>query len=459
MINYKKNKLSASLTLDEILASRDFRSRMQKQLIEKYKLPLIVFTLNIVGPVKAFSLARKTFYEGLSTIKKQLVVSSFNIVKEEICEKTTGYEAYLVVDGDVVEIKQSMLEVEEASSLGRLFDIDVIDTKLNKLSRANFNRPFRKCLICNNAAFECSRSRKHEKDEIFLRSIEIMEEYFNLKYATKLSQIALKSLLFEINTTPKPGLVDLNNNGSHRDLNVYLFQQSAICLQPFFTKFVYVGINNKDETLTNIFLKLRSVGKKAEYDMFKATDNINTHKGAIFIFSLILCVLGWLYANDYKYSRSRVEKSIKELSEKVLDDFLFSSQKEKLTHGEEIYSKYNILGVRGEAATGFHSAFTTFITCFNQQLKTHSFNDSGVYTLLKIIMSIDDTNIISRSDFETNKYYKEKIEKTLNSEKVDIIKFASLLDKEFISKGISAGGSADLLALTYFLYFYENEVI
>ena len=177
--------------------------------------------------------------------------------------------------------------------------------------------------------------------------------------------------------------------------------------------------------------------------MFKVTDNINTHKGAIFIFSLILCVLGWLYANDYKYSRCRVEKSIKELSEKVLDDFLFSSKKEKLTHGEEIYSKYNILGVRGEAATGFHSAFTSFITCFNQQLETHSFNDSGVYTLLKIIMSIDDTNIISRSDFETNKYYKKKIEKILDSEKIDIIKFASLLDKEFISKGISAGGSAD----------------
>ena len=91
-----------------------------------------------------------------------------------------------------------MLEVEEESTLGRLFDVDVIDIKYNKLSRANFNRAFRKCLICNSAAFECSRSRKHTKDEIFLRSVEIMEDYFNLKYATKLSQIALKSLLFEI---------------------------------------------------------------------------------------------------------------------------------------------------------------------------------------------------------------------------------------------------------------------
>ncbi|MDD4219505.1 MAG: citrate lyase holo-[acyl-carrier protein] synthase [Bacilli bacterium] len=457
-MKYKEYRFSPSVNLEDILAARDFRTTMQKDLIEKYQLPLVVFTLNIAGPVKVFDLTRRTFYEGMSMIKEKLFVNNFSIFKEAIYEKITGYEAYLLLDGDANNIKYSLLEVEEDTSLGRLFDIDVFDITGDKLCRTNYNKSFRKCLICDNVAFECGRSRKHSVDEVLEKEIEIMLDYFNQKYATKLSQIALKSLLYEINTTPKPGLVDLNNNGAHTDLTVYLLQKSAICLEPFFKKFVYVGINNKEEKLSNILPKLRILGKSAEYRMFKTTKNINTHKGAIFIFSIVLCSLGWLYANNIAYSREGIEKTIKELSTNILNDFSYISRKKHVTHGEEVFIKYNILGIRGEAASGFHSLFTSFITCLNNQLQKHSFNDSGVYTLLNIIMGIDDTNMISRSDYETVTYFKEEIHNAMSRETIDIINFASNLDKEFIHKGISAGGSADLLALTYFIYFYEREV-
>ena len=74
-------------------------------------------------------------------------------------------------------------------------------------------------------------------------------------------------------------------------------------------------------------------------------------------------------------------------------------------------------------------------------------------------MMIDDTNIISRSDYTTLLRVKEKINKFFQSNSKDFIIFVKALDKEFIELNISPGGSADLLALTYFIYFYEQEFL
>ena len=43
-----------------------------------------------------------------------------------------------------------------------------------------------------------------------------------------------------------------------------------------------------------------------------------------------------------------------------------------------------------------------------------------------------------------------------NFEKKDYSESLLRLDREFIRENLSPGGSADLLALTYFLYFYET---
>ena len=38
-----------------------------------------------------------------------------------------------------------------------------------------------------------------------------------------------------------------------------------------------------------------------------------------------------------------------------------------------------------------------------------------------------------------------------------IVDYIESLDREFIKNNISPGGSADLLALTFFLYLFENS--
>ena len=47
----------------------------------------------------------------------------------------------------------------------------------------------------------------------------------------KITQNALKALLYEVVTNPKPGLVDPVDVGSHLDMNVYLFIDSSLSLE------------------------------------------------------------------------------------------------------------------------------------------------------------------------------------------------------------------------------------
>ena len=55
-----------------------------------------------------------------------------------------------------------MTSIEETHPLGRLFDIDVLDTTGTKLSR----KIYRKCFLCGCQAQECASSRKHSVSEL-----------------------------------------------------------------------------------------------------------------------------------------------------------------------------------------------------------------------------------------------------------------------------------------------------
>ncbi len=454
---YLKKYLSDNVvSLTNILEFRDNRQQNIKDLINKYHNTIIVFSLNIVGPIKVFNLSEKTFKEGYSLILKLLNENNYEIKYCNINNQISGFECYFVINCDAKEIKRKLIELEDSFNLGRLFDIDVISKNEDKLSRKDISIEGRKCILCDNPVFICSRSRKHSVNELITKEIEIMFNYFCNKMAEDLSSIAVESLILEVNTTPKPGLVDLNNNGSHNDLNIDLFYKSARSLKPYFKKFFLLGAFFKSDIML-LFPKLRELGIKAEQVMFDETDNINTHKGAIFIFSLVLASLGYIYSNS-SYSREILIETIAKLSNEIERDFININNKNILSNGEKIYLNYGIKGVRGEAISGFDVVINNFINLFNfYKASGYTFNDSGVFTLLDIIVTIDDTNIISRSDYNTLLFFKSKIKNNSTLISRDKLSFIEELDKDFIRENISAGGSADLLALTYFMFLFESK--
>ncbi len=446
--------------LERMMAARERRQALQQALLSEYSLPLISFTLNIVGPVKVFSLAVRTFFEGLRLIQTQCLAWRLPVIAQKQIKDITGYEAFLVIDGEPKKIKEILCRLEECTRLGRLFDLDVIQTDGKKVSREDFEKEPRKCLICSQNAFVCSRSRAHTVEELLQKECEIMTDYFNRQYASHISSLCMRALLYEVAATPKPGLVDRNNSGAHKDMDFYTFQRSAVSLNRFFEEFTLCGILNCRRPHHQIFALLRSIGLEAEQVMRQATGGVNTHKGMIFSLGIFCCVLGYLYGNQLPFTENRFVETCMAMTSHLLEDFNGITEKTAKTHGEMLYAKYGVTGIRGEAAGGYPTVFHLALPVFRGYIaQGYSANNAGVFTLLHIIANASDTNLLARSDYETMKQVQKKIgtllEKNLGPH--EYLKEIQKLDDEFIQKNLSPGGSADMLALTYFIYSLEED--
>ena len=144
-----------------ILDGKEERVKLQKDILRKYKNTLISFTLNIPGINKRSDKFKKAFDLGISKIEKTLNLHNVKIVYVTTCDNMAGYIFFCSVQADALFIKMLMMNIENESKIGRLFDIDVFNEKKVLLSRSNFKIAKRKCLVCDRDAVICSRSRAH----------------------------------------------------------------------------------------------------------------------------------------------------------------------------------------------------------------------------------------------------------------------------------------------------------
>lgn len=158
--------------IDEILDCREKRVTIQNEMIKKYNKPVISFTMNIPGSIKTNNEIKKAFDIGKNLILKKLKENNIKILEIKELDENTGNELFISVDSTAKKIKDITVAIEESSQLGRLFDIDVIDINFEKLSRNSF----RKCLICEEQAQECGRSRRHSIEELQNKVEEILKK-------------------------------------------------------------------------------------------------------------------------------------------------------------------------------------------------------------------------------------------------------------------------------------------
>lgn len=114
----------------------------------------------------------------------------------------------------------------------------------------------------------------------------------------KIVNHALKALLYEVVTNPKPGLVDPIDVGSHSDMDVFTFIDSSLALEDYLNCACKIGINFAGKDLTEMFNFLRQEGIIAEKSMLEATKNVNTHKGAVFSLGIFICAQSYAKNNN-----------------------------------------------------------------------------------------------------------------------------------------------------------------
>ena len=343
----------------------------------------------------------------------------------------TGCEGYLSVPLPAYEIKKICTKIEEATPLGRLFDMDVIDVNGEKLQRATE----RACLICGKPGRACASRRLHTVKDLQAATEQIL-----------VSELAVQSLLREADTTPKPGLVDRRNNGSHRDMCLQTFLTSANALRPYFAQCVEIGQQTAHLQPTDTFRLLRQAGIQAENTMLAATSGVNTHKGAIFTLGILCGSIGRLSSCEIEDILCQVALMGKEAEQ----DFAHTGGD---TAGERLYLQENLRGIRGEVADGLPSAVTIGLPAYKAGLsRSLSPNDAGAVALLHLISKVRDTNLYHRGGTHGAAWAASSAQTLLQASAYPPIPLIEELDDAFISRNLSPGGCADLLAVTYFLH-------
>lgn len=439
------------VTLFQMLRSREDRAARQRQLREDYKTPLICFTMNIPGPVKTSPLIRRAFRWGQRQLEQQLP----EILHREATEGVTGCEAYYAVDADPLTLKGLCTAIEDAAPLGRLFDMDVLDANGEKLDRSLVRGKSRDCIVCGAPGRGCASRRLHALAELTAAVEAIMTAHFLSADSERIATLAVESLLEEVRTTPKPGLVDQRNNGSHRDMDVSTFTASAEALRPYFRDCFRIGQAAAAEPAEETFRRLRQAGLQAEKEMYRATGGVNTHKGAIFTLGLLCGSLGRLWRPEGPFVElpALLNQCAKLAKYAVKTDFQGLCRAK--TAGERLYLETGRTGIRGEAAAGLPSVTKIALPVFRQGLAAGlSRNDAGALALLHLIAQVEDTNLYHRGGEAGAAWAKEAARSLLPCPTRQQLE---ALDDAFIAKNLSPGGCADLLAVTCFLDRLEEE--
>ncbi len=429
----------SKITLDEVLLARERRAEKQRELTERYGRPVVCLTMNIAGEVKRTPLTELLFLAGVRRIENVMPRALYR----ELWQEKTGSEAFFVFDYPAAETKRIMVAVEESDAAARLFDIDVIDADGEKLSRP----AMRSCIVCGGPVTACARSRAHGLKEITACTDKLLEDHAS----QCLASMAYRALICEVEATPKPGLVDRNNNGAHKDMDLPLFYGSAAALLPHFANMARIAFSMADEAPETVMAELRKEGILAEKSMFAATGGVNTHKGAIYSMGLLL--------SGQAVALKKGGKAADYAAELAKSDLSAAFQKAKSapeTNGEHVYSRYQIEGARGEAASGFptaEKAAAVYRSYLSANLKQ---NDALALTLPHVMASLPDTNLVHRGGEEGLAYAQHCAKRILTLRQNRRMDALRLLDGEFILRNLSPGGSADMLALAVLLHEFKQ---
>ena len=446
------------VTLMELLDARERRAARQQALLRRFGVTLICFTMNIPGPEKDSPLIRRGFRLGVSLLEGQLAAAGLTpLHREQRCENT-GCEALYALDCSPLTVKAMTVELEDAAPLGRLLDMDVIRPDGRKVDRQELGLAGRKCLICGGPARVCARSRAHPLEQLRKITEDILMGAVREADETTAARLACQALLYEAAVTPKPGLVDRANNGSHRDMDFFTFQASAAALWPYFARCVRIGSDTRALPPEETFARLRTAGKLAEGEMLRATGGVNTHKGAIFSMGLVCGALGRLDRPLWRRPEVVLGACAAMTRGLTARDFAGLTAKTAVTAGQRQYLQYGVTGVRGQAEAGFPAVLTAGLPRLEEALaRGHSLNDAGCAALLALMAAADDTNLIRRGGRALQRRISDALADRLREEPFPEPALLREMDEAFIRRNLSPGGTADLLALTYLLYFLKAE--
>lgn len=246
----------------------------------------------------------------------------------------------------------------------------------------------------------------------------------------------VKGVVMELYMTPKPGLVDLRDCGSHRDLSLATMEQSIRIIGEYIDQICLSLVSGED------FSRQVAIGKRTEQAMID-TLGTNTHKGYLFLSGLLLVA--------YWHAASPDENCLREQVALLAREF-FAVQGEHATNGHQQRRLYGAGGIVQEALNGLPALFDEAVPVYLAAIERHGRPKTASFAMLaRLMQTVDDTTTLHRCGtmgLSRIKRDGRKIEQFIDQD-VDCEPFLLDLNKQYIRMNLTMGGVADMLGLSY----------
>jgi triphosphoribosyl-dephospho-CoA synthase len=339
-----------------------------------------------------------------------------------------------------VEAKRIATTIEAETPSARLLDVDVYGLNGIPIDRATLGFAPRSCLLCSEPARECILTCRHSMSEVLEKVDSLLRPFMPQPRTIPAETLATNlhvGLLRELNLTPKPGLVDRHDNGSHTDLSYTKMLASAALLPSYFDQLLE---HHCEQRPLQDFVQ---AGVDAENRMLREIQS-NAHKGFIFLAGLILmaaCACG-----------GRADLLRQEISSVGRKFFAHFGSPD--SHGTSIRSRYGMGGIRAEVEQGLPAVFEHGWPMYREALQQEWDPKQARFYLMAILMQhVEDTTTVHRGGLEGLSRLRRDgahLQKILEQQRAPE-PVLSALNREYRGSGLTMGGVADCMALTFAL--------
>ncbi|HJV00649.1 MAG TPA: triphosphoribosyl-dephospho-CoA synthase [Burkholderiaceae bacterium] len=267
-----------------------------------------------------------------------------------------------------------------------------------------------------------------------------------------LADAAVAALTEEATLTPKPGLVDLRGNGAHEDLNWRLMCHSASTLRPAFLAMAQAGQRIPGQLALR--QHIGAVGREGERRMMQATGGVNTHRGAIWALGLLVTAAAQPRGEGHARAVAQRAGALARLHD---------SHAPAVTGNKGALAclRHGVGGARAQAQAGFPQVTKVALPALRaSRRRGESEDEARLNALLAVMARLDDTCLLARGGLQALEAAQQGARRVLEAGGAGNAHGQAalrVLDADLLSRRVSPGGAADLLAATLLLDRIENK--
>lgn len=155
------------------LEARDSRQDALAQALSVGHPATLFMSLNIPGQEKTPPGAEALFFWMLDQLPASLPGLTTLIEAHDLL----GPYLVLALDADPFAVKEICIQLETEHPSSRLIDLDVYATDGTQIDRGCLGHESRPCLVCDQKAVDCIRSKRHSFEEVIARVHDLLAPF------------------------------------------------------------------------------------------------------------------------------------------------------------------------------------------------------------------------------------------------------------------------------------------